>query len=441
MRYSCLLSFLILLFINTSTAQVLPLTFEEVLEYAGASNPTIKSLTAKHNQAIARHKAAKAWWLPTIYAGVRAHQLNGAAMNSDGIFFLDVDRQNVWGGVGAQIDWNLGKSIYESKAAKQQAKAVGFMSIAERNKAILAIVHQYFDLQSGQLKVSALKQILLKAEDIVQQLQAHTDAGFTHKSDLLVAKSNLNHQKVVYQQAQVRLLQQSSTLAGSLYLDESTKVIIKDSVYAAVEMVPDSQLVLGSDVNTVLNLRPEYKAQIHQIAAAKEKRNIIAKGMLFPNLYMGVSNGEFGDIDSPTGREGVEIDKLHNTFDFNAALLWRFPLNDILGGGKRKIEQEQIKIEEYALQNMKYQVRTEVDNLTADIKVREENIVLAEESLKYAQEALTQTIERQKLRMAKAYEVFHAQRTYADAQNDYLDAIRNYNKSQYSLYVALGNNL
>lgn len=51
------------------------------------------------------------------------------------------------------------------------------------------------------------------------------------------------------------------------------------------------------------------------------------------------------------------------------------------------------------------------------------------------------SIQRQQLGTAMPFEVFQAQEIYLRARLDYLKAIASYNNSQYSLYVALGNNL
>lgn len=66
---------------------------------------------------------------------------------------------------------------------------------------------------------------------------------------------------------------------------------------------------------------------------------------------------------------------------------------------------------------------------------------LAEEGARFAEQALEQSTERQKLGTARPFEVFQAQETYIRAMLSYLDVVNAYNKAQYSLYVATGNNL
>ncbi|NCP84466.1 MAG: hypothetical protein GW823_06125, partial [Bacteroidetes bacterium] len=99
-----LISFVFLLIVantNQLIAQdTIPINLEKVLELGGADNLTIKEYKERQELSLAELSKAKEWWLPEIYAGAQTHQLWGAAMNTDGRFFLDVNRQNLWGGLG-----------------------------------------------------------------------------------------------------------------------------------------------------------------------------------------------------------------------------------------------------------------------------------------------------------------------------------------------------
>jgi len=70
-----------------------------------------------------------------------------------------------------------------------------------------------------------------------------------------------------------------------------------------------------------------------------------------------------------------------------------------------------------------------------------EQIEIAKEALDFTTEALNQSIERQKIGTAKPFEVFQAQQFFLQAQLDYLKAVSAYNKAQYALKVAEGENL
>jgi outer membrane protein TolC len=75
------------------------------------------------------------------------------------------------------------------------------------------------------------------------------------------------------------------------------------------------------------------------------------------------------------------------------------------------------------------------------VQIANEQIIIAKEAVQSASEALYQSTERQKLGTAKPFEVFQVQQYYLQAQVDYINAVSEYNKAQYSLFVASGNNL
>ena len=68
-------------------------------------------------------------------------------------------------------------------------------------------------------------------------------------------------------------------------------------------------------------------------------------------------------------------------------------------------------------------------------------MTIAKQALQSSTEALTQSIDRQKLGTAKPFEVFQAQQFLSQSQTDYLKAVSEYNKAQYALSVAMGNTL
>ena len=65
---------------------------------------------------------------------------------------------------------------------------------------------------------------------------------------------------------------------------------------------------------------------------------------------------------------------------------------------------------------------------------------ISDEALQVAAQAMLQSIERQMMGTAQPFEVFQAQEYYLQAKLDYILAVTSFNKAQYSMYIALGNN-
>ncbi len=436
-----LLLFLLGLSVNTQAqtkvkTKTMALDLENALQLAGANNLTIKAYQLKHEEAIAQHKSAKEWWYPTIQAGIRLHQLNGAVMNGDGRFFTNVDRQNVWGGIGANLELDLGNGIFSAAAAKQKIAATQMATKAAKNETILAVVHQYYDLQSEQMKNFALQQLKEQSEEMAAQLEVQVDVGLGYKSDWLLAKSNISHQHIAIKKSEGELYAKSAKLAQLLNMKDGVQLFIADTALVPVELVDESKI----DAMVIGN-HPAYKSTQLQLDVVKAERNVIGKGLLLPTLSLGVSNAIFGDIFSPTDIEFQTMDPLYNTFQINGSIMWRLPLNNLFGAGDRRLYDAKMTLYENQLQQIQTQLGSEINAAYAQLIAAREQIEIAKEGMAFAKEAIEQSIERQKMRTAQAFEVFQAQEYFIRSQMDYFDAVNQYNKAQYSLYLAMGNDL
>jgi outer membrane protein TolC len=90
------------------------------------------------------------------------------------------------------------------------------------------------------------------------------------------------------------------------------------------------------------------------------------------------------------------------------------------------------------VEQFKNQYQKEIAQANSQIKSADEQMTIGQQALQSAIESMNQSIERQKLGTAKAYEVFQAQQFYLQAQLDYLNSVAQYNKAQYALKVAEG---
>ena len=153
--------------------------------------------------------------------------------------------------------------------------------------------------------------------------------------------------------------------------------------------------------------------------------------MLFPDFSLGLNNGLFGPYFNP----------LTNQFTYYVGMQWNVPLGALFSGGKRKQYDVKIELQHVLMHQTQNSVRKEVQNAQAKVKYASLKMGLAEESVGYAEEALSQSIQRQKFGTALPLEVFQAQEQLLQSKIDQIKAITNFNKGQYLLYVAKGNNL
>lgn len=395
---------------------------ETVLKLAGAHNFTIERTRLQVQQALAEQSKAKEWWLPTVHTGFTTHYLNGAAMNADGRIFTDVDRNNLWAGLGisAEIDFNQG--IFGVLAARQRTKAVGYFSIAEKNQVLLDAVKAYFDLQTDQLKTTFLQALVNQADTLAQQLNLQVDAGLRYQSEYLLAQSNTGHLKITLLQARADWQQKSALLTNLLNLDSDTKLVSADTA-----LVPLTRISLATETKGYTN-RPEFKGLNAELETLKISRKTANEGLLLPKLIVGVRNGVFGAYEGPT----------RNTSDVNASLIWSVPLGRFTYQGDLKQWDSKIALQRNKLAQFKNRYRQETVSAQAQLTASDKQLSLGKQALQQSAEGLSQSIEREKLGTVKPFEVFQSQQFYLQAQIDYLRAVADYNKAQFAFRVSQG---
>ncbi len=440
-----LLSFVLFLIVaNTchlAAQDTIPISLEKILELGGAENLTIKEYKERHELSLAELTKAKEWWLPEIYAGAQTQQLWGAAMNADGRFFLDVNRQNLWGGLGLNINWDFADGIYNAKSADLRSQASQYLTRAERNQQLLKMINAYYELMTAQLNYSAYQRLVGQSDTIVQQIQIQVEGGLLYESELLLAKSNKSHLQVEMLNAKKAYNNSSAALKRLLNIEQNVKLASADESLLPLDFTAELEAVEDS---AYLN-RAEIKVNELQFQALKFERKKYTTGLLMPELNVGTYVSQFGQINgnvSPMFPDQYpETRQLYPTQALNVSLMWKIPLGALTYQGDKKSYTSKMRLNEIEANQFKVQINEEIAIATSDLQLGKEQIETATEALDFTTEALSQSIERQKIGTAKPFEVFQAQQFFLQAQLDYLKAISTYNKAQYGLKVAKGNDL
>jgi len=420
------------------------LNLKKLLEVGGANNPTIELFKKEQDLALADQAKAREWWLPEIYAGLQVHKLWGATMNADGGFFLDVHRDNMWSGLGVDAQWDFGEGIYQLKSAALKAEAAGYKTQAEKNQVLLKVIHTYYDFLTAQLYNAAYAEMVGQADTIVAQLQTQVEVGIRFQSEMLLAKSSRNHLMVKALEARNNYREAMAELVNLLNVPAGVRVIGLDTLLIPLELIPETEWRQTRDDSTFLK-RPEYRFLNTQLNALHTERKTTTTGLWLPELSLSVNTGGFGGLfDKVRPMRPAEFpnpNTLFYTTGVNASLMWRIPLGRLTYGGRLKQFDAQMALQQNQISLFENQVNEEVAKARSQLLMASEQLELAEESQSLAGQAVEQSIQRQKLGTAKPFEVFQAQEFYLRARVDYLNAIASYNKAQYSLYIALGNNL
>lgn len=414
---------------DSSESHVMQLKLSEVMRLAGAGNLTIKEYQLHQQETLAKLTTARQWYLPTLRAGVTAHYLQGAAMNTDGKIYRDVTQHNFWGGLGASGAWEPGRHVFQVKAARWDTTASRFQTQAARNRVLLQVIGTYYDLWTAQFKYDALQQLISQSDTLMQQLRIQVEAGLRYQSELLLAETNYRHYRIKALQLKSRLLQASASLAALLHIPQPVQLLPADSLLTPVIPEPATSDTIAIEDRYLQ--RPEYKSMQAEFESIHLRKKTVTTGTLIPGIYAGINDGAFGPFITP----------LENTYALNVGIMWQIPLNRVFGKGEVKQYNVALALQQNKMAQFKDQAAEEIASARAALHSAQQSLALAKEALQSAAEGLKQSLQRQQLRTVKPFEVFQAQHFYLQAQNDYVDAAAAYNKAQYGLYVAGGNNL
>lgn len=137
---------------------------------------------------------------------------------------------------------------------------------------------------------------------------------------------------------------------------------------------------------------------------------------MYPSaLSVNTKGSYFGDV----------FDPLDETAEINGALLYN----------------ARIALQKIRMQQARAQVNEEVISAREQILAAKEQTEVALEGSQLGEQALKQSIERQQLGTVRPFEILQAMEIYIKSRLDHLKAVSTYNKAQYKLLVAMGNDL
>ncbi|MBL4653014.1 MAG: TolC family protein [Flavobacteriales bacterium] len=407
-----------------------PINLETVLTLGGANNLTIKEYKLKQDLALADFAKAKEWWLPNLYAGTSFHQLWGNAMNSDGRIFTDVNRQSFWGGVGVNSSWDFGNGIFTANAAELSSEATALETEAQQNQTLLSIIETYYDFLVAQLYAESYAQLAAQAKTIADQIEIQVDAGLLFESELLLAQSSYSHLQVQMMSAQLQQNTKSALLTQLLNIDPTSRLVCIDTVLTPLTFEKEN-LELETSFEPAYQKRPELKSMDLMLQALNAEKKTTTTGLLLPSFSVGAYGSYFGGVFTP----------VNPTSSINASLIWTIPTGRLIYGGKLKQFDARIALQENQILQAKAAINREVLYAKGRIILAKEQLDIALEGSRLAEKALDQCVQRQQLGTVRPFEILQAQEIYINSRLDYLTSVSSYNKAQYQLLVATGNNL
>jgi outer membrane protein TolC len=433
--------------------EVRPIDLATTLRLANVQNPELNIARQRILEAVALRQLAAAYFLPSLNPGMNYDSHTGNLQQSNGNI-LSLNRSSVYVGAGSSAVGsgtvaipgvyyygNVGAGLYAYFASKQIVRQREYQTVAVRNQMLLRVATAYSEL----LRAEGLRAVRIQARDearVVARLTAdYAQTGQGRIADANRAATVLARWEAAIQASEAEILTASARLCQLVNLDPSIRLHPTDAVVVPQPLVPDP-MPLGELIALGLLRRPELAAQRAAIEAALLYLGGAKILPFSPNTMLGFSAGGFGggsNLVRPIfggfgGREDLDV-----------VVFWTIQnlgLGNIALINQAKARLQVNKFEQVEILNM---VRADVAEAYARTHARYAQIGVYEEAVRAGYLAFHEDLDRTRLMVGEGgttrvlpIELLNSFTLLADARVDYVDAIIDYNESQFAMYVALG---
>jgi outer membrane protein TolC len=438
-----------------------PIDLSSALRLAGVENPELLLARARVSEVVALRQLAVAQLLPNFNAGTNYDQHRGVLQQSNGNI-LKVNRDALYYGLGANAvaagtvnipglyyNLNVGEAWYGFLVSRQRVTTSQATADAVRNDVLLRVCLAYLDLLRGDARRAIVLKNRTEAAELARLTDVYSRRGQGRQADADRAAVELQKRDAELAQAEADALTASARLAELLNLDPSTRFRPIDGWAVPTPVVPDP-IPLTELLAIALMQRPELAARRSEVQSTLYELSLAKVLPFAPNVIMGLSAGGFGGgsnlIAQPQGfiagngqrQTGPRFGNFDERSDFDVVVFWTFRN---LGVGNLALVRaadsrvQQMRLRELETVNM---VRREVAQAKARTDARLLQIEAAEKAVKFSSDAYTEDLIRIRGGQGLPLEVVDSMRLLARSRLEYLEAIIEYNRAQFQLWVALG---
>jgi outer membrane protein TolC len=439
--------------------QVNPIDLANVLELAGVQNPDVLLARELVEEAVVERQLAAAQFLPTINAGTNYDNHNGTLQRSSGQI-LKVNRGSLYLGLGAAAvgagtvnipgivwDENLSQVIHASLIARQVVRQREFTSQAVRHDILLRAATSYMELLRAEGRRAVAIQTRDEAREVARVTANYAKTGQGRQADADRAATELEQREADILQAESDVLTASARLAQVLGLDPSVRLHAIDGWVVPAPIVPDP-IPLPELLAIALMQRPELGERQAAIRAALLHLQGARLLPFSPNIIVGYSAGTFGG-GSNLVAEGIlqpdgsvlrqpRFDSFGGRQDFDAVLYWSARNLGVGNVALVRLAESNLRSDQLREIQVLDRVRTEVAVAYARTHARFAQLGTGERAVQSSQKAFQEDLARTRNVQGLPIEVLDSLRLLGRSRYTYLDAIVDYNRAQFELYVALG---
>src|SRR6266571_1705644 len=415
---------------SISTNNVYPIDLPTALRLANAQNLDIQIARERLEEAKANHESAVELFFPWISPGAAYRRHENRIQDVVGNI-IDADKQSytVGGALTAQMD--LGDAVYKSLAAKQLVNAADHALESQRQDSTLAAAQGYYDLAKAKAIVEVVKEALSISQDYQKQLHDAVGAGIAFKGDELRVQTQTERYQIALRQALEGQRVAAARLAQVLHLDSSVELVPQDTDLVPLTLV-ETNAPLDSLVQQALRSRPELKQSQALVIAARDAKNGAVYGPLIPSLAAQAFGGGLGDgKNGSTGHFG-------ESEDYVVGLGWRIGPGGLFDVGRVRASKARLEAAKISGAKVHDEITRQVVESHARAHSLQDQLATTKQNLATASETLRLTRERKQFGVGIVLEDIQAQQELTRARSDYVNAVAEFDKAQYSLLKALG---
>ena len=304
----------------------------------------------------------------------------------------------------------------------------------------LRVTEAYSELLRAEGKRATQTQARDEAKVIARLTADFNDTGLGRAADANRAATQLARREADIQAAEAEVLVASATLCRLLNLDPSIRLHPTDAVVVPQPVVPDPIPVSELVAIAMLN-RPELAAQRAAIEAAFLQLDGAKVLPFSPTTLVGFSGGAFGG-----GSNLVRpiFGGLAGRTDLDAIMYWTIQNLGVGNIALIRSASAQLRVAQFQQVEILNRVRADVAEAYARTHARYAQLGVYEEAVRSGYLAYHQDLERTRgmgaarPRDVLPIELLNSFDLLANARVEYVDAIVDFNRDQFALYVALG---
>tara|TARA_B110000914_G_scaffold149805_1_gene131260 strand:+ start:1163 stop:2458 length:1296 start_codon:yes stop_codon:yes gene_type:complete len=372
------------------------LTPELVLELALSSPVFHNEATARLNLASGKLESARRWWMPSTTFGATSFVHSGNALNANGEMFTEVDSRSAELGFALSFNADASRGLSGVKSEKLSYQATVQEVKSDRDAFVLSCMNTFISAVAAKRDFDFHKQALEELLSFEIQYQALADLGLRPQSDALSARTERLQLESLLLTLQANIALVTAELRGALGMSMNPEI---ESVWP----IPDLTIEL-----IATNL-PARQALIYRVDEAKANMRGVLEEVWAPELRLNPMYSSFGtEFNSAS---------LAPTNEWVTSLVFSFPIENLLPGGKRKqtsalVDYSEARLSEWDLRHSAY-----VDGLVERIQLIREALESSEQAVSSADLSLSDVVLRMAHGIVDPVELLSVQRARLNAHS------------------------